>query len=61
MYKDLLKTLTASELKTFSILLREFSETPRPTLSKLKGDLSEAIMNKLETSIQFENEKSINS
>lgn len=54
MYKDLLNTFSATELKNLSILLREFKQTPRPTLSKLIIDVSEAIMNKLQIIVDYE-------
>lgn len=57
MYKELLKTFTASELKNLGILLREFKQTPRPTLAKLTADVSEAIMNKLQTIVDYENKQ----
>lgn len=54
MYKELLNTFSATELKNLAILLREFKQTPRPTLSKLTIDVSEAIMNKLQTIANYE-------
>lgn len=54
MYKDLLNNFTATELKNLAILLREFRQTSRPTLSKLVSDVSEAIMYKLQTIVDYE-------